>query len=336
MPRERFPLNVQSEVSVSNSGISIQTKKSMMILVLVFLTGIITWLFYILLKDTPFRIVSLLIGFVIGLVISIFIYNNILTNKDREAFEDSKSNKIFKFFKLSIGTGFDNKTIKDVECTKFMSGQYVISLSMSVGNTNLIKEKITEKFLDSILTIAHNEKYKIKIYTVPNNWVQSDLRRMYLQRLAKVHDKKLRNTLSMIDSYQTDHIFNKSSVPTIVIAFVVNKAKLDTLSIIIDFVSNWVGKNKRLSSLREIKWLTRSELVEVDCQYLGTKMVDVSPLANKDENVVLDLRKMIRVHNSEAEFSNYSNNKFVSIDTNSVYIRHSKFLEGNKNRRRTK
>lgn len=322
MSRNRFPLNIHSAISMANEGVSLRTKKTLVIAFLVFITLIITWAGYNIFKGTKLSILAGLISLCIAIGISVFLYNHFIINKQEDTLEDSHGNKIFKFFKLSLNSGYDEQNVDRVECSRYISGDLVVGLKLSLGHLTKTSETITEEFFDSIFGMSHSQKIKIDVFTIPEDWETSDMHIEYLKRLTSIGDIKLKTTLSKLDEYQSE-IYKDSSVVNIIILFQVANNKTSQLIPIIRYVAGWKKENLKHSSLRTISWVTRQELIKNCCDYLGTKMIDVSPLANKEEKIVLDIRKMVRPYPEDTFFGATYNEK-VELDTEAVYIRHSK------------
>lgn len=322
MSRNRFPLNVHSAISMSNEGVSLRTKKMLVIVFLIFITLVITWAGYNMFKDTQLGVLAGVISLCIAIGISVFLYNHFVTNKQEDVLEDSHRNKIFKFFKLSLSAGYDEQEIDGVECSHYISGDLVAGLKLSLGHLTKTGEAITEEFLDSLFGMSHSQQIKIDVFTIPEDWETSDMHILYLKKLASIRDPKLRATLSKLDEYQSE-IYKDSSIVNIIILFQTVSSKTKQLVPIIRYVAGWKKESLKHSSLRTIAWVTRQELVKHCCDYLGTKMIDISPLANKEEKIVLDIRKMVRPYPEESFFGAIHNEK-VELDSEAVYIRHSK------------
>lgn len=331
MFRERFPLNVHSEISMANEGVSLQTKKNILRVALAGLSVVIAYIASQFLKNTPFMIVGGIAGLALGIGVSSFIWNKFLVDLDMEKFEESRSNKIFKFFKLSLSEGIDSREVEEVQAIRYLTGEYAIFLTISIGNITNLGEQLTEEFFDKLFLLCHKQQIKIKIFTLKDDWDSSDMHLLYLRRLSRNHDKKLRKTLSRIDEHQSE-VFSKSFVNRLCFVFYVPRSKLNKLKMITGFVSSWISVNLVMSSIREIKWQDRQSAIKLSCDYLGTKLIDVSPLADKEKKIVLDIRKLVRPHKPDTFFTD-QRTAMSAVDTNAVFIRQSSYSSGRRGKK---
>lgn len=313
-----YPLNVHSATNGGGgSGISLQAKKTFAIVIFIALSIFITIISYIGGAKYHFGVLAALLGLVASIALDVYLYNLILRDKFNESFESDSDNKIFRLFRIRMSDTDNEVLVHDVQPNSFTSGEVGVTLRIEIGNITESGELVTEEFLDRLFKASHQLGLKIKHYSMRSEWRKSKVYHNHLRRLSKVQDTKLRNSLSAIDAHQAK-IFEKGKVQAIHINFYTRRKGISSLNALINFVENWREENLFMSSIRDLSWLTRDEVVEAACAFLGLKMLDITRSLTK-KNVKFDVRRLVRV---------YSRNRFepsdVEVESQAVFIRRRK------------
>lgn len=318
MFRSMYPLNVHSATNGnSGSGISIQAKKTFAVAAFIGLSIFITVVSYMGGAKYHFGVLAALLGLVASIGLDIYLYNLLLRDKFNESFESDSDNKIFKLFRIRMSDTDNEVLAHGVQPSLYTSGEIGITLRIEIGNITESGEVVTEEFLDRLFKAAHQLQLKIKHYSMRSEWRKSKVYHNHLRRLSKVQDTKLRNSLSAIDAHQAK-IFEKGKVQAIHINFYTRRKGVASLNAMINFVENWREENLFMASIRDLDWLTKEEVVEAACSFLGLKMLDITRSLTK-KNVKYDVRRLVRV---------YSRNRFeasdVEVESEAVFIRRRK------------
>ena len=333
MTRTLFPYNVHSEFQDKTEGIGGETKKGIVRVVIGSMIAVTTWLAWQVFSGTPFVIVGSVATLVLSIMLSVFIWNRFLVDKDLENFEDKTGNKIFRFFKLSLAEETSEMLLSDgTEILRYVTGEKAIAFSFTIGNNTPLGESITEEFLDKFFHIVHYNKLRMKIFTDKQPWEGSTMHKKFMRRISQSSDARLRETLIDIDRHQSI-LFAKNYIPRVTIILLTKVSKNKDLQVAADFVNAWYAENKNLTNIREIIWETRLSALAIMCQFLGTKTLEVSPLADKEKIIPLDVRLMVRPHNNTGFFTSRQV-ELSLIDTASVIFRQSKFTKARRRRNR--
>jgi len=333
MERTKFPYNVHSEFQDKTEGINGETKKGIMKVVVGGMIATVTWLGWTLFSGTPFVILGTIATLVLSIVLAVFIWNKFLVDKELEAFEDKTGNKIFRFFKLSLAEEASDMELKDgIEILRYVTGEKAIAFSFTIGNNTPMGESITEEFLDKLFFLIHQNKLRQKIFTDKQPWEGSTMHRKFLRRISLSNDARLRETLIDIDKHQSE-IFSKNYIPRVTIILLMKGNKMKELQVMADFINSWYMENKNLTNVRELIWENRLSTLAIMCRFLGTKTLEVSPLADKEKTIALDTRLMVSPHNVEG-FFNSRQVELSMVDTNSKIYRQSKYSKARRRRQR--
>jgi len=215
---------------------------------------------------------------------------------------------------------------------RYVTGEKAIAFSFTIGNNTPMGESITEEFLDKLFYLIHINKVRSKIFTDKQTWEGSTMHRKFLRRISLSNDSKLRETLIDIDKHQSI-IFSKNYIPRITIILLIKGNKMKELQVLSDFIDSWYTENKNLTNIRELVWENRLSSLSIMCQFLGTKTLEVSPLADKEKTIALDTRLMISPHNIDG-FFNSRQVELSMVDTNSKIFRQSKYSKARRIRQR--
>jgi len=333
MERIKFPYNVHSEFQDKTEGINRETKRGILKVVIGSLIATVTWLGWTLFSGTPFAILGTIATLVLSIILAVTIWNRFLVDKELEAFEGKTGNKIFRFFKLSLAEESSDMELSDgTEVLRYVTGEKAIAFSFTIGNNTSMGESITEEFLDKLFYLIHVNKLRQKIFTDKQPWEGSTMHRKFLRRISLSNDARLRETLIDIDKHQSI-IFSKNYIPRVTIILLMKGNKMKELQVLADFINSWYNENKHLTNIRELIWESRLSSLAIMCQFLGTKTLEVSPLADKEKTVPLDTRLMISPHNIDGFF--YSRQVELNmIDTNSIIFRQSKYSKARRRQQR--
>lgn len=331
MERTKFPYNVHSEFQDKTEGINGETKKGVIKVLIGGMIATVTWLGSTLLADTPFIILGTIAILILSIVFAVFIWNKFLVDKELEAFEDKTGNKIFRFFKLSLSEEASDMELKDgTEVLRYVTGEKAIAFSFTIGNNTPMGESVTEDFLDKLFYLIHQNRLRQKIFTDKQPWEGSTMHRKFLRRISQSNDVRLRGTLIDIDKHQLG-IFSKNYIPRVTIILLMKGNKMKELQVMADFINSWYEENRNLTNIRELLWESRLSSLAIMCQFLGTKTLEVSPLADKEKTIALDTRLMVSPHNIDG-FFNSRQVELSMIDTNSKIYRQSKFSKARRRR----
>jgi hypothetical protein len=320
--RTKFPLNVHSEISMANEGISISTKRNIIIGFMVMFVAFLIYMVYRGLEGTPFALLGALVALIAGVGVSVFIYNHLIVNKMQESLEESRGNKIFKFFKISTVQGIDERVEEGVELSRYQSGEFFAVMTVSIGNITQSGELITEDFFDKLFLMCYKNKVGVKLFTLRECWEDSAVHLNYLKKLSRVHDHKLRSALSRIDAHQTK-VCKNSTVNQMGFIFSASSADIKSIGKMVNYINQWAKVNINLSSMREIQWLTRLQAVETMCRWFGIQMIDMTPLADKAKVISLEIRKLVRPYLYD-EFLSELSQRAINVDIMARRIKQSK------------
>jgi len=331
MERTKFPYNVHSEFQDKTEGINAETKRGIIKVVIGSMIATVTWLSWTMFSGTPFVILGTIATLVLSVIAAVLIWNKFFVDKELEAFEDKTGNKIFRFFNLSLAEENSDMELKDgTEVLRYVTGEKAISFSFTIGNNTPMGESITEEFLDKLFYLVHVNKLRMKIFTDKQPWEGSTMHRKFLRRISLSNDARLRETLIDIDKHQSV-IFSKNYIPRVTMILLMKGNKMKELQVIADFINSWYDENKNLTNVRELVWETCLSSLAIMCQYLGTKTLEVSPLADKEKTIALDTRLMVSPHNVDG-FFNSRQVELSLVDTNSQIYRQSKYSKARRRR----
>lgn len=309
--RGMYPTDIHSEVSLSNrssnSGKSIIIRVILIAMVLGCAVG-----GNILLSRFGVPFLGIILGLIVGVLIALLVWNY-FTNKEEAAIENPEDNKALKFFKISLGS---EEYLDDAPVIEYSNGDKAVILSLSMGNQTHSGEVITEEFLDDLFHMCHKQNIKFRIFTTIEEWEDSEMHESLLETYGKIRDKKLKSHLfESILSQSID--FGKSKIFQINIIFTDNTYNLNKLKSVVDFIASFKETGVKLSSFRSVRWNTQSKAVSLFCSFLGTKLIDSSPLADKNA-VYLDTKVLIRPFLLD-EF--FASNKLTKHLTNTMAIK---------------
>lgn len=289
-----YPMNVHLATTASSGGgFSLQNKKVFAVFAFIGLTIFITILGYMAGKDYGIGLLSSLIGLVVGILVSVFLYTRVLRDKFNEDFEADTDNKILKLFRIRLNDNDRDTKVAGVNLMSYTSGEVFVTLRIEIGNSNDATEEVTAELLDRIFKSAHQLHLRVKNYNIRSEWRKSDVHHNHLRRLTKVQDSKLKATLANIDSHQSK-IYDESKVIGIHLAFVTRKNNLHGLESLINMVEDWRKDYIFMSSIRNLEWLEKDKVIESLCSFLTIQMLDVTSNLNK-KTVKYDIRKMVKV-----------------------------------------
>lgn len=314
-----YPMNVHLATTASSGGaFSLQNKKIMAFFAFAGLTVIITILAFMGGREYGLGLLSAIVGFAVGLIVSIFLYTRILRDKFNEDFESDTDNKVLKLFRIRLNDNDRDSKINGVDLMSYTSGEVFVTLRIEIGNSNDATEAVTAELLDRIFKSAHQLHLGVKNYNIRSEWRKSDVHHNHLRRLTKVQDPKLKATLAGIDNHQSK-IFDESKVLGIHLAFVTRKNNLHGLESMISMIEDWRRDYFYMSSIRNLQWLEKDETVESLCSFLTIQMLDVTSNLNK-KTVKYDIRKMVKV---------FSRNRFdpstdVKVESKAAVVRRRK------------
>jgi len=323
MKRTFFPHNLHSIFAGSTEGVSKNTKTSMGRLLVVFFLGVFSFLGHYLMSDLDLGFLGVIVGFAVGALLSLYVWNKFFIDHRSEKFENSKENKIYKFVKVSFGYNKDDKEyIGDAEMYRHETGHRGIAFSVSIGNQTDEGKETTQEFLDDMINFFSHQNQEFDITITKDSWEGSNMQKRQLKRIAKSHDKKLKDTLIKIDIHQSKIVEN-SNVQRMTFCLSATGRKSTVLGESYTYVSKWFEEKGKYSSVRDIQWLHGKDLVQVFCQYLGTRTLDISPNANPNQRVSLDTRQMAYVHRSEGFDTHLPTHK-RAVDIQAVMTRKPK------------
>ncbi|MFF2798162.1 hypothetical protein, partial [Lysinibacillus xylanilyticus] len=269
-------------------------------------------------KEYGLGLLAGVISFVVGILLSIFLYTRILRDKFNEDFESDTKNKILKLFRVRLNDNDRDTKVAGVDLMSYTSGEVFVTLRIEIGNSNLATEVVTAEFLDKINKSVHQLNLGVKNYNIRSEWRKSDVHHNHLRRLTKVQDNKLKATLASIDAHQSK-IFDNSKVIGIHLAFVTRKNNLHGLESLIQMIEDWREDYFFMSSIRNLEWLDKQQTVESLCNFLTIEMLDVTSNLNK-KTVKYDIRKMVKVF-SKARFNATED---VKVESKATLVRKRK------------
>jgi len=296
MEREVYPLDVHSEISLSSKsktdGKGFLIKLILFGVVVLFAIGGNLALSYF---EIPFM--GFIAGLLIGIWISMLIWNKFM-EREEALIENPEENKTMKFFKLTLGRG---DFIGDVPVIEYTNGDKAIILSLSLGNQTTVGRGLVVDFLDILFSTCHKNRIKFKIFTTIEEWEDSDVYDRLLKVYGKVHDERLRAAMFESISVQSED-FAKSKILQMNFIFIDRDYELHKLKTVIDYVESFREGALKLSSLRSLRWNSQERTVRLFCRFLGIKLIDSSPLADKSQ-VYLDTKALVRPFNPDNFFS---------------------------------
>jgi len=296
MRREMYPLDIHSEISGSYRHKS-DSKGLIIKLVLVALVFVFAILGNMLLGFLGVPFLGFIAGLLIGMWISLLIGNKI-SERNEELIENPDENKAMKFFKINLGR---EEFVEDTPVIEYTNGDKAIILSISLGNQTQSGHHILADFLDNLFSICHKNRIKFRIFTTNEGWEDSDIQDRLLRKYGKIHDTKLKSVLFESISKQSID-FEKSNIMQINIIFIDRDFSLNKLRTVISYVNTFKEKDLKLSSIRHLRFNTETMALRLFCKFLGIKLIDSSPLADKNQ-VYLDTKSLVRPFNSDLFYS---------------------------------
>ena len=321
--RNFFPINVHSEISSQADGIDTKTKLGFVRILLAGLIFTTAWIGNRALSNTPFVLIGTILGIIAGIGISVFVWNKFIVDQRLEKFETTRGNKIFKFMKIALTSSHDGNKIGDVETFRYTTGEVAVMLSISIGNTTESGEAVTEEFFDRLFKMCHQSRIRIKPFTDKDEWENSTMHKKFLKRVAYSRDEKLKATLIAIDRHQSK-IFAKSFVPRMSFIFLVDNVRLRVLTQVVTFVEQWRLENFNTSSMREMIWQPKVEVVKITTNFLGAKLIDMSPVADKSKRTSIEVLQRAKPHRNDLFFVDSRVARSL-VDCDSKTFRVSKF-----------
>ena len=289
-----YPQNVYVATTGTNQGaFSLQNKKIMAVFVFIGLTILMTIVGFFAGREYNISLLASLMGFILGILISVFLYVRLLRDKFNEDLESDTGNKILKLFRVRLNDSEQTKVIGDADLMSYTSGDIFTVLRIEIGNSAPSSEDITAEFLDKVFKSAHQLRVKIKNYNIPAEWKNSDVHHNHLRRLTKVQDKKLKGTLAALDEHQSK-VYEESTVLGIHLMFVTNKGNVVSLESLNAMIEDWRKDYFFMSSIRSLRWLKKEEVLESMCSFLTVEILDVTSSLNK-KSVKYDVRKLVKV-----------------------------------------
>lgn len=314
-----YPQNVYAATTAGKSGgFSLQNKKIVTVFALAGLVGVIVVLSYMGGKEYGIGLLCAVVGFFVGIILSMFLYSRIVRDKLNEEFEADTDNKILKLFRIRLNDNDRDNKIEGVDLMNYTSGDVFIVLRMEIGNSNEATEAITAELLDHVFKSAHQLHLGIKNFNIRSEWRKSDVHHNHLRRLTKVQDGKLKATLATIDAHQSK-VFDDSKVIGMHLMFITKKNNIHGLESMIKMIEDWRKDYLFMSSIRNLEWLDKDKIIESMCSFLTIQMLDVTTNLNK-KTIKYDIRKMVRV---------FSRNRFnpsqdIKVESKAALIRRSR------------
>jgi len=296
MRREIYPLDVHSEITLTSK--SKTSGKSLFIRLI--LAGL-TFLFAIggnmLLGFLGVPFLGFIAGLIVGLWLSLVIWNKHI-EREEAVIENPDENKAMRFFKINLGR---EDYIDDVPIIEYTNGDKAVILSISLGNQTEPGKQIIQEFLDMMFSICHKNKIKFKIFTTVEEWEDSDIHDRLLKTYGRINDAKLKAALFESITAQSED-FAKSKVLQLNFIFIDREFELSKLKTVIDYVASFREERLRLSSFRSMRWNTQEMTVRLFCRFLGIKLIDSSPLADRNQ-VYLDTKALVRPFSPDLFYS---------------------------------
>ena len=287
MRREMYPIDIHSEISLT-SRTKTNGKSLIIRLILVGLTFLFAVGGNMLLGFVGIPFLGFIAGLIIGLWLSLVIWNR-YTEKQEAVIENPDENKAMKFFKINLGR---EDFIDEVPVIEYTNGDKAVILSMSLGNQTKAGKQIIQEFLDTLFSTCHRNKIKFKIFTTVEEWEDSDIYDRLLKTYGRINDAKLKAALFESITVQSED-FAKSKVMQMNFIFIDREFELSKLKTVIDYVASFRENGLRLSSFRSMRWNTQAMTVRLFCRFLGIKLIDSSPLAERNQ-VYLDTKALVR------------------------------------------
>lgn len=315
-----YPMNVHLATTATSGGggFSLQNKKVFAVFAFIGLTVFMGILGYMAGKDYGLGLLAAIIGLVVGILVSVFLYSRVLRDKFNEDFEADTDNKILKLFRIRLNDNDRDSKVAGVDLMSYTSGEVFVTLRIEIGNSNDATEAVTAELLDRVFKSSHQLNLSVKNYNIRSEWRKSDVHHNHLRRLTKVQDPKLKATLANIDSHQSK-IYDESKVIGIHLSFITRKNNLHGLESLINLVEDWRKDYLFMSSIRNLEWLEKDKVIESLCSFLTIQMLDVTSNLNK-KTVKYDTRKMVRVFSR----NRFDPSKDVDVEMKAAVLRKRK------------
>jgi len=314
-----YPQNVYLATTASSGGgFSLQNKKVVAVFCFIGLTALVTILGYMGGKEYGLGLLAAVVGFILGIIISMFLYSRIVRDKLNEDFEADTDNKVLKLFRVRLNDNDRNSKVEGVDLMNYTSGDVFVTLRIEIGNSNDATEAVTSELLDQIFKSAHQLHLGVKNYNIRSEWRKSDIHHNHLRRLTKVGDDKLKATLARIDAHQSK-VFDESKVLGIHLMFITKKNNIHGLESMIKMIEDWRKDYFYMSSIRNLEWLEKDKTIEAMCSFLTIQMLDVTSNLNK-KTVKYDIRKMVKVFSR----SRFNPSTDIKVETKASLLRKRK------------
>ena len=296
MEREMYLLDIHSEITMTSKNRS-DGKSIIIRLVLVGLVFGFAFGGNFLLAYLGIPFLGFVAGLLIGFWIALIIWNKIV-EREEAIIENPDENKALKFFKITLGR---EEFVKDVPIIEYTNGDKAIILSIVMGNQTLPGKQIVQGFYDVLFNTCHKNHIKFKIFTTMEEWEDSDLHNSLLKTYGNIYDQKLKSVLFESINVQSED-FSKSKIIQTNIIFMDRDYTLSKLHTVIDIIETFKNNDMKLSSIRSMRWNTQEQVVRLFCRFLGIKLIDSSPLADKT-NVFLDTKALVRPFDPDLFFT---------------------------------
>ena len=291
-----YPLDIHSEITLTSKS-KTDGKGLFIRLILVGLTFLFAIGGNMLLGFLGVPFLGFIAGLIVGIWIALLVWNRFV-EKEEALIENPDENKAMKFFKITLGR---EEYLDGTPVIEYSNGDKAVILSLSLGNQTPEGQRIITEFLDTLFSTCHKNKIKFKIFTTIEEWENSDVHDRLLKVYGKIHDDKLKATLFESITVQSED-FAKSKVMQINFIFFDREFTLGKLRTVIDFVESFRANGLKLSSIRSLRWNTQEMAVRLFCRFLGIKLIDSSPLADRDQ-VYLDTKALVRPFNPDLFYS---------------------------------
>lgn len=292
-----YPLDIHSEISLSSKskpeGKGIIVRLILAGLALLLAVGGNMLLGYL---GIPF--LGFIGGLILGIWIALMVWNK-YSEKEEALLENPDENKAMKFFRITLGR---EEFIDKVPVIEYSNGDKTVILSISLGNQTAGGQTVITEFLDTLFSTCHKNKIKFKIFTTVEEWEDSDIYGRLLNTYGRIHDEKLKAVLFESINVQSEE-FSKSKIMQMNFIFIDREFDLNKLRTVIDYVESFRSSGLKLSSFRSMRWNTQETAVRLFCRFLGIKLIDSSPLADKT-NVYLDMKSLVRPFNPNLFYTN--------------------------------
>ena len=291
-----YPLDIHSEISLKSKTNS-EGKKLLIRLILAGLAFLFAVGGNFLFGYFGIPFMGVIVGLIVGIFLAMLIWNKVLEKEDA-VIENPDENKALKFFKITLGRC---EFLNEVPIIEYTNGDKAVILSISLGNQTVPGQQLVVDFFDNLFSLCHKQKIKFKIFTTVEEWEDSDVHERLLSTYGKVHDQKLKAVLFESISVQSED-FAKSKILQVNIIFMDREFSLSKLRAVIDYVEAFREEGFKLSSFRSLRWNNQEKVVRLFCRFLGIKLIDSSPLADRSQ-VYLDTKALVRPYNPDLFFS---------------------------------